>query len=101
MGTPDDATAARTPGRLRVGLGVLLLAAGLGGHLLAAAAIGGHYVAYRDHVFGFLFLTVVSLAVVAALGWRFWRGRHDVTVLIVGALQAVLGVLVYINRFNV
>ena len=87
--------------RLRIALGVLLLVAGLSGHLLAAVAIGGHYIAYRDHIFGFLFLTAVSLVIVAALGRRFWRGRHDVTLLIVGVLQALLGLVIYINRFNV
>jgi hypothetical protein len=87
--------------RSSIWLGVLLLAIGLSGHLLAARAIGGYYVAYRDHIVGFLFLTLVSAAIVAALGWRFWRGRHDITLLIVGALQTILGAVIYINRFNI
>jgi hypothetical protein len=82
-------------------LGVLLLAIGLSGHLLAARAIGGYYIAYRDHIFGFVLLTVVAAVLVAALGWRFWKGRHDITLLIVGAIQTVLGIIVYINRFNI
>ena len=82
-------------------LGAVLLAAGLSGHLLAAQAIGGYYVAYRDHIFGFFFLTTVTGAVIAALGWRFWRGRHDITVLILGAVQAILGLVIYLNRFNI
>jgi len=82
-------------------LGVILLAVGLSGHLLAARAIGGYYIAYRDHIAGFLFLTVVSAAIVAALGWRFWKGRHDITLLIVGALQTILGIVIYINRFHI
>jgi len=82
-------------------LGVILLAVGLAGHLLAARAIGGYYIAYRDHIGGFLLLTIVSAVIVAALGWRFWKGRHDITVLIVGVLQTILGVVIYINRFHI
>ena len=82
-------------------VGVILLAVGLSGHLLAARAIGGYYIAYRDHIFGFLLFTVVSGAIVAALGWRFWKGRHDITLLIVGAVQTILGIVIYINRFHI
>lgn len=82
-------------------LGVILLGAGLLGHLLAARAIGGTYIAYRDHIFGFVFLTLVSGALLAALGWRFWRGRHDITLLILGALQTLVGAWVYMERFSV
>lgn len=82
-------------------LGVLLLAGGLLGHVLAAIAIGGTYIAYRDHIFGFVFLTLVSGALIAGLGWRFWKGRHDITLLILGALQALIGAWVYMGRFNV
>ncbi|MFL5508062.1 MAG: hypothetical protein ACJ79J_00575 [Gemmatimonadaceae bacterium] len=82
-------------------LGVVLLVAGFCGHYFAARAIGGTYIAYRDHIFGFVLLTVVSAAIVAALGMRFWKRRHDVTLLIVGALQAVIGLIIYINRFSV
>jgi hypothetical protein len=82
-------------------LGVILLGVGLLLHLLSARAIGGSYVAYRDHILGFVGLTLVSGAIVAGLGWRFWRGRHDITLLVLGVLQTVIGVLVYINRFSV
>ena len=82
-------------------LGVLLLGAGLLLHLLSARAIGGSYVAYRDHIFGFVVLTLVSGAIIAGLGWRFWKGRHDITLLILGAVQTIVGVMVYINRFSV
>ena len=81
-----------------VWLGVILLVVGLSGHLLAARAIGGYYIAYRDHIAGFVFLTVVSGAILAALGWRFWKGRHDITLLSVGAVQAILGALIYLNH---
>ena len=87
--------------RSRLWLGVLLLAVGFLGHFFAARAIGGSYIAYRDHIFGFVVLTLVSGAVLAALGWRFWKGRHDITLLILGAVQALVGVYVYIERFSV
>ena len=82
-------------------LGLVLLGAGFLGHFLAARAIGGSYVAYRDHMGGFFALTLVSGAIVAGLGSRFWRGRHDITVLTVGILQALLGLYVYVERFSV
>jgi hypothetical protein len=101
MGNTNAVPVARTGSRLRLWLGVVLLAAGLSGHLLAARAIGGYYIAYRDHIFGFFLLTTVAGAIIAALGWRFWRGRHDITVLILGAVQAILGFVIYLNRFNI
>jgi hypothetical protein len=82
-------------------LGVILLGVGLLLHLLSAQAIGGSYVAYRDHILGFVGLTLIPGAILAGLGWRFWKGRHDITLLILGVLQTVIGVLVYINRFSV
>src|SRR2546423_14465211 len=82
-------------------LGVLLLAVGLSGHLLAARAIGGYYIAYRDHIAGFVGFTVVTGIIAAVLGSRFWKGRHDITLLIVGVLQTILGIVVYIYRFRI
>jgi RsiW-degrading membrane proteinase PrsW (M82 family) len=89
------------PDALRSALGVLLLCAGLLGHLLAARAIGGYYVAYRDHIFGFFLILLVTGAVIAALGWRFWRGRRDVTLLLIGLVQALFGLFIYVQRFNI
>jgi hypothetical protein len=86
---------------LWTGLGVILLGVGLLLHLLSARAIGGSYVAYRDHIFGFVVLTLVSGALIAGLGWRFSKGRHDITLLILGALQTAVGIVVYMNRFSV
>src|SRR5437879_12376188 len=82
--------------RRRFWIGVLLLVIGLLGHLFAARAIGGSYVAYRDHIFGFVLLSLVSGAVIASLGWRFWGGRHDISLVILGARQALLGFVVYL-----
>lgn len=87
--------------RLRIWLGGLLLGLGLLGHLLAADAIGGSAVAYEHHIFGFFIILLVSGAIILGLGWRFWRRRRDVTLLIVGAVQALFGLLVYIERFSV
>ena len=96
--TPVVQTNAR---RARFWLGVLLLVVGFLGHYFAARAIGGTYIAYRDHIFGFVLLTLVSGAIVGVLGWRFWRSRPDITILIVGVLQALIGVWVYTVRFSV
>ncbi len=71
---------------VRLWLGVLLLAAGLFFHLLAANAEGGRAIHYRHHVLGFVLLTAAASLLVVGLGRVFWRGRHDLTVLIVGAL---------------
>jgi len=97
----DPMTVVNVPSHRRIWIGVLLLVAGLLGHLFAARAIGGSYVAYRDHISGFVLLTLVSGAVIAGLGWRFWRGRHDITVLILGVLQALLGFVIYLERFHI
>jgi hypothetical protein len=90
-----------TASRLRIWLGVLLVPAGLLGHLLAARAIGGYELAYRDHIFGFFLILVVSGGLIALLGRRFWKGRHDITVLIIGAVQALVGLVIYIERFHI
>jgi hypothetical protein len=90
-----------TGSRCRIWLGLILVVLGFLGHFFAARAIGGSYVAFRDHIFGFFLILLVSGAIVAGLGWRFWRGRHDITVLIIGAVQALFGLVVYIERFNI
>jgi hypothetical protein len=82
-------------------LGLLLVVVGFLGHFFAARAIGGTYIAYRDHIFGFCLILLVTGAIIAGLGWRFWKGRHDITLLIVGVVQALFGIWIYINRFSV
>ena len=82
-------------------IGLALLVAGFVCHVLAAQAIGGTRLAYRDHLLGFAGLTVVTGALIAGLGARFWKGRRDITVLILGVAQAAIGVFVYITRFSV
>jgi hypothetical protein len=82
-------------------LGVIFLVVGFLGHYFAARAIGGSYVAFRDHIGGFFLILVVTGAIIAGLGWKFWRGRTDITLLIIGIVQALFGVFVYIGRFSV
>lgn len=95
LGSTDTGT------RARIGLGILLLILGFLGHFFAARAIGGSYVAFRDHIAGFFLILLVTGAIVAGLGWRFWKGRHDITLLVIGAIQALFGLVVYIERFNI
>jgi hypothetical protein len=71
------------------------------GHYFAARAIGGTYVAFRDHIGGFVVLTLISALIIWSLSLRFFKGRTDMVVLLVGIVQALLGVFVYINRFSV
>src|SRR6185312_10443616 len=87
--------------RARMWLGFVLLGIGLLGHLLAARAIGGSYIAYRDHVAGFLIILLVSGALIVAAGRWLWRGRVDMMVLTVGVVQALFGLFVYATRFHV
>ena len=80
--------------RIRICVGILLLVLGLFGHLYAAYAMGGSQIAYTHHVFGFFLILVVTGAIIATLGRFFWRSRPDITVLTVGAVQALFGLLV-------
>ncbi|HEV2641386.1 MAG TPA: hypothetical protein VGT98_01695 [Candidatus Elarobacter sp.] len=83
------------------GLAFALLALGLLGHLLAARAIGGSRQAYEHHVFGFVLILVVTGAVIVALGRWLWRDRPNITWIVVGAVQAVFGLIIYLDRFNI
>jgi hypothetical protein len=92
---------ARRSSRMWIWFGALFLVLGLLGHLFAAQAIGGSRIAYTHHVFGFFVGLVVFGAVAAALGWRFWKHRPDITLLVVGVAQALFGLAVYIERFRI
>ena len=92
---------APAPNRRLAWLGVLLIVVGFLGHFFAARAIGGTYIAYRDHIFGFFVILLVTGLIIAGLGWRFWKGRRDITLLIVGVVQALLGIWVYMERYSV
>jgi cell division protein FtsW (lipid II flippase) len=82
-------------------LGVLLLVVGFLGHYFAARAIGGTYIAFRDHIAGFFMILVVTGLIIAGLGWKFWKGRNDITLFIIGVVQALFGIFIYMNRFSV
>jgi predicted neutral ceramidase superfamily lipid hydrolase len=81
--------------------GIALTLAGLAGHIFAAKAIGGTHLAYRDHLFGFVIIAVVSGIIIALLGRFFRTRRGDVSVLIFGVVQALMGAFVYVQRFSV
>ena len=81
-------------------LGVLLIVVGFFGHFFAARAFGT-YIYYRDHIAGFFLILVVTGAIIAGLGWKFWRSRTDITILIIGIVQALFGIVIYINRFHI
>jgi hypothetical protein len=74
--------------------GIILLVVGLGGHLYAAHVNSGSTIAYTHHIFGFLLILAVTGGIIWALGRRFWRTRPDVTLLIVGIIQAAFGLIV-------
>jgi hypothetical protein len=85
---------------LYVCLGVILIVVGFFGHFFAARAFGT-YIYYRDHIFGFFLILLVTGSVIALLGWRFWRGRKDITVLIIGVVQAAFGIAIYLMRYHI
>lgn len=92
---------ARRSSQTWIWFGALFLVLGLLGHVFAAQAIGGSRIAYTHHVFGFFVGLVFFGAVAAALGWRFWKHRPDITLLVVGVAQALFGLVVYIHRFRI
>src|SRR5690242_6977276 len=100
MSRTGERMEARRDTRL-IWLGAVLLVVGFLCHYFAARAIGGTHVAYRDHILGFVVLTIVSALIVGLVGMRFSKGRYDITLLVVGVIQTAIGIFVYINRFAV
>jgi hypothetical protein len=96
MATPNAVPVVHRQNRVWIWLGALLTVVGFLGHFFAARAIGGYAIAYRDHIFGFFVILVVTGAIIAVLGRFFWRGRNDITILVIGAVQALFGILVYV-----
>jgi uncharacterized BrkB/YihY/UPF0761 family membrane protein len=101
MGTSNEVPMARTQKRTWIWLGALLTVVGFLLHFFSARAIGGYAIAYRDHIFGFFLILLVTGVIIALLGRFLWRGRRDITILIIGATQALMGFVVYLNRFKV
>ena len=46
-------------------------------------------------------IALITGAILALIGWRFWRERRDITIFVFGAVQAAFGVFVYMMRFSV
>ena len=90
--TANDAPTS-TPPLPRAGP-LLLLALGLLGHLYAAHAIGGSATAYTHHVLGFVAILAVTGAPLALAGRRFWPTQWTRTLLAIGAVQALVGLIV-------
>ena len=98
---PSNAVTAYRPNRAWIWLGALLTVVGFLGHFFAARAIGGYAIAYQHHIFGFFLILVVTGAIILALARFFWRERTDITILVIGAVQALLGILVYVKSPHV
>jgi len=80
-------------------LGYLLLVFGLLGHVLAAYQCGAP-IAYVHHILGFFLILFVTGGIILMLGRFLWKGRPDITFLVIGAVQALFGVVVYILEAN-
>lgn len=100
MGTSSTASAPPSAGWLLRWGGWLLLGLGLLGHLYAAYATGGSRVAYAHHVLGFALILLVTGGLIAGLGYWLWRSRPAVTLLVIGLVQALLGVWVALEPFR-
>lgn len=100
MGTLHTTDGADATPRTFTAIGVVLLLVGLLEHLISARAIGGSYIAFRDHIFGFVLITIVFGAIIFGLGWRFWKGRRDISILLLGVVNVLLGFYVYLQRFH-
>jgi hypothetical protein len=81
-------------------LGVVLLVVGFLGHYFAARAFGT-YIYYRDHIAGFFLILLVTGSIIAGLGWKFWKGRNDITVFVIGLVQAIFGIAIYLMRYHI
>lgn len=71
-----------------------LLASALMGHIAAAVINGGSYTAYWHHILGFVGILAVTGGAILGIGWFFWRARRVETLLIIGAVQAIMGAVV-------
>lgn len=60
----------------------------------------GGRVAYTHHVLGFGLILLVTGGVMAGLGYWFWRSRPAVTLLVMGLVQALLGLWVALEPFR-
>ena len=98
--TPAPAPPRRAVGAAAVGMAGALLVLGLLGHVLAARAMGGGRMAYVHHVLGFFIIAALTGLPLLGLARLFWRGRRGVTLLTFAAVQALLGLAVYVNQLQ-
>ena len=98
--TPAPSPNPRRIGAATIWIAVVLLLVGLLGHVLAAHAMGGSRIAYVHHVLGFFIIIVLTGLPLLGLARLFWRGRHAVTLLVFAAVQALLGLVVYVNQLQ-
>ena len=98
MGTSSPDSTAPSTRRLLLWSGWLLLGVGLLGHVYAAHVTGGSRIAYTHHILGFGLILVVTGGVIAGIGYRFWRSRWPLALLVIGAVQALLGVWVALGQ---
>ena len=82
------------------GIAATLLLVGLLGHVLAARAMGGSRIAYVHHVLGFFLIAALTGLPLLGIARLFWRGRRGLTLLAFAAVQALLGLAVYINQLQ-
>lgn len=75
-------------------IGVMLSVLGLAGHIYAAHKMGGSVIAYTHHILGFFLILLVTGGVIVLLGRRFWKSSQDITILVIGVVQALFGLLV-------
>ncbi len=101
MTTPTLPTAAAAPQPGQRSAGIVLTVLGLAGHLYAAAAIGGSRTAYTHHVVGFGLILVVTGAIIAFVSRDFWRARPERIVLVIGIVQALVGLLIAMSPSRV
>lgn len=79
---------------------LVMLGLGLAAHLWAAHLGGGSALHYGHHVFGFFLILAVTGGLIAGLGWLFWRSRPDLTLIAVGVVQVLFGVLVVVDMLS-
>ena len=100
MASSFTAAAHPSTGRwLRWG-GWLLLGLGLLGHLYAAYFMGGSRIAYSHHTLGFGLILLVTGGLIAGLGYLFWRSRPALTFLIIGLVQALIGIWIGLQQYR-
>lgn len=101
MGSSSTAGAGPSSRRWQRRGGWLLLAVGLLGHVYAAHVMGGSRVAYTHHILGFALILVVTGGIIAGAGYFFWKSRWALALLVIGAVQALIGIWVALGQLRI